>query len=80
MFYFSLNQVMTWIYEKTQIATDESYRDPVNLQSKIMKHQTFEAELIANKRRVDAVIAVRDQQLQRMHSRSVMSLISIPDM
>ena len=59
-FTFFMMQVMTWIHEKTQIATDESYRDPVNLQSKIMKHQTFEAELVANKRRVDAVIVVGD--------------------
>ena len=51
-------QVKSWIHEKTQVATDDSYRDPVNLQSKIMKHQTFEAELVANKRRVDAVNTV----------------------
>ncbi len=38
-----------------QIAADESYRDSSNLQAKTQKHQAFEAELAANKRRLDAV-------------------------
>ena len=41
-----------------QVAQDESYRDPVNLQGKIQKHQAFEAELLANRKRVDAVSEV----------------------
>ena len=44
-----------WISEKLQTASDESYRDPTNLQSKLQKHQAFEAELSANKGRVDSV-------------------------
>ena len=28
-----------WIHEKLQAASDESYRDPTNLQAKIQKHQ-----------------------------------------
>lgn len=50
-------QVSTWINEKLQIATDESYRDPTNLQAKLQKHQAFEAEVMANRNRVDAVIS-----------------------
>ncbi len=53
-----LYKVQGWIREKMQIATDESYRDPTNLQGKIQKHQAFEAELVANKRRMDAANAV----------------------
>lgn len=51
-------QVLGWVAEKMQIATDESYRDTSNLGGKIQKHQAFEAELAANKRRVEAVTAV----------------------
>lgn len=48
---------MGWINEKIQVASDESYRDPTNLLSKIQKQAAFEAELSANKGRVDAVMA-----------------------
>ena len=41
------------------MALDESYRDPTNLQAKLQKHQAFEAELAANRNRVDAVVEVR---------------------
>ena len=51
-------EVQGWTREKMQVATDESYRDPSNLQGKLLKHQAFEAELGANKRRVDAVAVV----------------------
>ena len=44
-----------WINEKLKTAGDESYRDPTNLQTKLQKHQAFEAELAANKGRVDSV-------------------------
>ena len=53
---FSISlQADGWISEKLQTASDESYRDPTNLQSKLQKHQAFEAELSANKGRVDSV-------------------------
>ena len=51
-------QAEGWISEKLTVATDESYRDPTNLQSKLQKHQAFEAELSANKGRVDSVTEV----------------------
>lgn len=47
-----------WINEKMKVAGDESYRDPTNLQSKLQKHSTFEAELLANKGRLDRVCKV----------------------
>ena len=55
----ALPQVMTWVSGKQQVASDEAYRDPTNLQAKLQKHQAFEAELTANKRRVDAATVVR---------------------
>lgn len=48
-------QVSNWINEKLQIALDESYRDPTNLQAKIQKHVAFDAEVSANRNRVDSV-------------------------
>ena len=48
----------TWIHEKMKVASDESYRDPTNLQTKLQKHQAFDAELSANKGSVDAVCKV----------------------
>lgn len=41
-----------------KVALDESYNDPSNLQGKIQKHQAFEAEVMANRKRVDVVAAV----------------------
>ena len=58
---------MGWIQDKHQVASDESYRDPVNLSGKIQKHQAFEAELSANKRRVDAVNAEGSELISRQH-------------
>ena len=49
---------MGWVSEKMQIAVDESYRDPTNLQGKIQKHQAYEAELTANRKRIDVVSTV----------------------
>jgi spectrin beta len=48
-------QVENWLYQKHQVAGDENYRDPTNLQSKIQKHAAFEAELLANKNRIMCV-------------------------
>lgn len=54
-------QVSNWINEKLQIALDESYRDPTNLQAKIQKHVAFDAEVSANRNRVDSVKEVITQ-------------------
>ena len=42
------DELESWIFEKLQAASDESYRDPTNLQAKIQKHQAFEAEVAAH--------------------------------
>ncbi|CAG0898228.1 unnamed protein product [Cyprideis torosa] len=42
------DELESWIYEKLQAASDESYKDPTNLQAKIQKHQAFEAEVTAH--------------------------------
>ncbi len=43
--------IKTWVKEKTQLALDESYYELSNLQNKIQKHSSFEAEIAANKPR-----------------------------
>lgn len=58
LFLRNLYEVTGWINEKLQVALDESYRDPTNLQAKLQKHQAFEAEVTANRNRVDAVVEV----------------------
>ncbi|XP_071162084.1 spectrin beta chain-like isoform X8 [Mytilus edulis] len=55
LFLRHLYEVSNWINEKLQIALDESYRDPTNLQAKIQKHVAFDAEVSANRNRVDSV-------------------------
>ena len=42
------DELESWIYEKLQVASDESFKDATNLQAKIQKHQAFEAEVAAN--------------------------------
>ena len=39
------DEIENWMLEKLQLAEEESYKDPANIQSKHKKHQAFEAEL-----------------------------------
>ena len=66
-------QVLGWVSEKLQVASDESYRDPTNLTGKLQKHQAFEAEVMANRKRVDVVSAV--SPLSRHCGHAVCSVI-----
>jgi hypothetical protein len=50
--------IKTWVKEKTQLALDESYYELSNLQNKIQKHSSFEAEIAANKPRYGSVTTV----------------------
>ena len=52
-------QIEAWISEKMQVATDESYKDPTNLEGKLQKHQKFEAEITPNEQRIHAIAQVR---------------------
>ncbi|KAM7448230.1 hypothetical protein ABFA07_003643 [Porites harrisoni] len=44
-----------WLNERLLIASEETYRDLSNIQGKVMKHRTFEAEIQANKERLDTI-------------------------
>ncbi|XP_052001180.1 spectrin beta chain, non-erythrocytic 5 [Xyrauchen texanus] len=60
-------EVSSWLYEKNSVAVDECWRDPINLQAKLLKHQSFEAETLANRNRVDALIKEGDKMLVSGH-------------
>ena len=47
-----------WISDKLQVAKDESYRDPINLDNKRKKHLEFEAEVNANEQRIQNIAQV----------------------
>nr|CAB3266545.1 spectrin alpha chain, non-erythrocytic 1 [Phallusia mammillata] len=55
------DEAEAWIADKLQTASDDSYKDPSNIQSKHQKHQAFEAELDANKERIHGVMNVGQQ-------------------
>uniref|UniRef100_A0A8B9PGF4 Calponin-homology (CH) domain-containing protein n=1 Tax=Apteryx owenii TaxID=8824 RepID=A0A8B9PGF4_APTOW len=55
--------VAAWINEKNSIAQDDSWKDPSNLQTKLQKHQTFQAEIMANRNRLDSIKSVREAGL-----------------
>ncbi len=59
-----------WLNEKLKIANDDSYLDPTNITGKVQKHQNFEAELNANKGRVDEVVKTGSDLIEACHSRS----------
>lgn len=48
-----------WLNERLLIASEETYRDLSNIQGKVNKHRTFEAEIQANKERLDDICEVR---------------------
>merc|ERR1719309_634107 len=52
------DEIETWMLEKLQLAQEENYKDPANIQSKHQKHQAFEAELAANADRIQSVLAM----------------------
>ena len=51
-----VDEMEIWITEKVAMATEESYKDPSNIQAKHQKHQAFEAELAANSDRISTVL------------------------
>ncbi|XP_043119308.1 spectrin beta chain, non-erythrocytic 5 isoform X2 [Puntigrus tetrazona] len=60
-------EVSSWLNEKNSVALDESWRDPINLQAKLLKHQSFEAEILANRNRVQILVKEGDNMLASSH-------------
>ncbi|KAL7733152.1 hypothetical protein ACLKA6_004671 [Drosophila palustris] len=63
----SLYEIDRWLVQKLQVALDENYREPSNLQSKIQKHTAFDAELLSNSPRVQAVISEGERLIRGEH-------------
>ena len=60
------NELELWMYEKMQVASDESVKDPSNLQANIQKHQAFEVEVAAHSN----AIVVLDNTCMEMFNQS----------
>ncbi|NXW30481.1 SPTN5 protein, partial [Phaetusa simplex] len=60
-------EVAAWINEKNSIAQDDSWKDPSNLQTKLQKHQTFQAEIMANRNRLDSIKSEGEKMLREKH-------------
>ncbi|NWW62036.1 SPTN5 protein, partial [Ifrita kowaldi] len=60
-------EVAAWINEKNSIAQDDSWKDPSNLQTKLQKHQTFQAEIMANRNRLDSIKSEGEKMLHERH-------------
>ncbi|CAI5763945.1 spectrin beta chain, non-erythrocytic 5 [Podarcis lilfordi] len=63
-------EVAAWMNEKNSIALDESWRDPSNLQAKLQKQQTFQAEIVANRSHLDSIKAEGEKMIQEGHCAS----------
>jgi spectrin alpha len=61
----SAEEIENWMLEKMQLAEEENYRDLANIQTKYKKHLAFEAELKANTERIQAVLAMGKNLIDR---------------
>ena len=59
------DEIENWMLEKMQLAEEESYKDPSNIQSKSQKHQAFEAELRSNEDRVKSVLSMGENLIDK---------------
>ena len=64
-------QVELWMNTKSQIMTDKSYLGRTNIQQVIQKHKTFEAELAANKKRLENAVLQGKHLVQDGHFASI---------
>ncbi|KAG5855882.1 hypothetical protein ANANG_G00001630 [Anguilla anguilla] len=61
------HEVCSWLSERNTVALDESWRDPSNLQAKLLKHQSFEAQILANRNRVETLTKEGEKMLSAGH-------------
>ncbi|OTF69634.1 hypothetical protein BLA29_011962, partial [Euroglyphus maynei] len=61
------DELESWINEKLQVALDESWKDPTNLQAKIQKHQAFEAEVHAHANAIAELDATGNDMISQQH-------------
>ncbi|KAL9901308.1 spectrin beta chain, non-erythrocytic 5 kst isoform 1-T1 [Glossina fuscipes fuscipes] len=63
----SLYEIDRWLVQKMQLALDENYREPNNLQSKLQKHNAFDSELLSNASHVQEVIKEGERLIKSEH-------------
>ncbi|XP_057715583.1 spectrin beta chain, non-erythrocytic 5 isoform X1 [Corythoichthys intestinalis] len=56
-------QLCAWLSERNALASDDIWREPSNLQAKVLKHQSFQAEILANRYRIDAITVEAEKLL-----------------
>uniref|UniRef100_A0AAF5PJZ7 Spectrin alpha chain n=2 Tax=Wuchereria bancrofti TaxID=6293 RepID=A0AAF5PJZ7_WUCBA len=61
------DELEIWILEKLQTASEESFRDPTNLQAKIQKHEAFEAEVHAHSNAIAQLDKTGTDMIQHQH-------------
>ncbi|XP_076250387.1 spectrin beta chain, non-erythrocytic 5 kst isoform X4 [Rhynchophorus ferrugineus] len=66
-FLHDINDVEVWLGQKLAISGDENYRDASNLQNKIQKHATFEAEIVASGERIQNVVEEGKDLIRSKH-------------
>ncbi|XP_059505371.1 spectrin alpha chain, non-erythrocytic 1-like [Stegostoma tigrinum] len=64
---YESRQAISWLNEKIGVALDESWTDPSNLQGKLQKHQTFEAEVMANQNRIHSIGTEGERMIEAGH-------------
>ncbi|CAF0847409.1 unnamed protein product [Brachionus calyciflorus] len=52
------DEIEAWIIEKIQNTSDDTLKEPANIQSKLQKHQVMEAEIFANSDRIGGVLNI----------------------
>ncbi|XP_042194068.1 spectrin beta chain, non-erythrocytic 5 [Callorhinchus milii] len=63
----SANEAAMWLNEKLSVTEDQSWRELSNLQGKLQKHQTTEAEVQANQNRICGISTEGEQMMQDGH-------------
>jgi len=64
------DELELWISEKLQTASDESYKDPTNLQAKIQKHDAFVSEVNAHANAIILLDEVGNDMIKDEHFNS----------
>lgn len=70
------DELEIWILEKLQTASEESYKDPTNLQAKIQKHQAFEAEVQAHSNAIVQLDKTGNEMIRNTHYASDVIAVS----
>ena len=65
-----VEELGVWVDNKMEIATDENYKDPSNIQGKIQKHQGFQADIDANKAKLETIKKSGETLLAANHAKT----------